>query len=169
MPSPIGSTIKKIWKKMRSKAYRDGFVAAHLSNTVASQIAMLRMKRGWTQQELAEKTGMKQSRISMLEDPNYENIEVGTLKRIASAFDVGLTVRFIPFSELVAWSVTLDTHDLFVPNFANDCGPSSAADKWREDRIIAAEMPDEPEGPRIEFNESGPFSSRCIFGFEGTA
>jgi len=42
---------------------------------------MLREKEGWTQKQLAQKAGMSQSRISALEDPNYENYEIGTFKR----------------------------------------------------------------------------------------
>lgn len=121
MPSSIISTINSIWKKMRRKPYRDAFIASHVSETVAAQIALLRSERGWTQKQLAEKTSMKQSRISALEDPNYENYEVGTLKRIASAFDVGLTVRFVPFSDVVRWSATLGPHKLTIADFENDC------------------------------------------------
>ena len=121
MPSSIISTINSIWKKMRRKPYRDAFIASHVSETVAAQIVLLRSARGWTQKQLAEKTSMKQSRISALEDPNYENYEVGTLKRIASAFDVGLTVRFVPFSDVVRWSATLGPHKLTIADFENDC------------------------------------------------
>jgi transcriptional regulator with XRE-family HTH domain len=120
MLSSINSTMKKIWKRMGRKAYRDAFVSAHVSNTVASQIAALRAANQWTQTELAEHAGMKQSRISALEDPNYENIEVGTLRRLASAFDVALTVRFIPFSELAYWAATLSEDKLVVPKFDED-------------------------------------------------
>jgi transcriptional regulator with XRE-family HTH domain len=112
--------MKEIWKKMGRKAYRDAFVSAHVSNTVASQIAALRAAKGWTQTELAEHAGMKQSRISALEDPNYENIEVGTLRRLASAFDVAVTVRFIPFSDLAYWAATLSEDKLVVPKFDED-------------------------------------------------
>lgn len=117
MPSFINSTMKKIWKKMERKAYRDGYVAAHVSNTVASQILLLRTAKGWTQVQLAEHAGMRQSRISSLEDPNWENVEVATLRRLASAFDVALTVRFTSFSELAGWSATLSEHKLAVPTY----------------------------------------------------
>src|SRR5712692_6655899 len=120
MLSFTGSMMSKIWKKMARKAYRDAFVAAHVSNTVASQIASLRNIRGWTQKQLADRADMRQSRISALEDPNYENIEVGTLRRLASAFDVGLTVRFVPFSELARWSAELSEEKLFVPTFEQE-------------------------------------------------
>jgi len=113
MRGPISSTMRKIWKKIcKSKAYRDSYVAAHVSNTVAAQITLMREARDWTQSLLAEKAGMKQSRISTLEDPNYENIEVATLKRLASAFEVGLTIRFVPFSELVSWAEHHTANDL---------------------------------------------------------
>jgi transcriptional regulator with XRE-family HTH domain len=120
MLSSINSAMMKIWKRMGRKAYRDAFVSAHISNTVASQIAALRAAKGWTQTELAKHAGMKQSRISALEDPNYENIEVGTLRRLASAFDVAVTVRFIPFSELAYWAATLSEDKLIVPKFDED-------------------------------------------------
>jgi transcriptional regulator with XRE-family HTH domain len=112
--------MRGIWKKMRSKEYRNSYVGAHLSNTVASQISLLREANGWTQKELADKSGMRQSRISALEDPNYENIEIGTLRRLASAFDVALTVRFVPFSELVEWTANLDPGKLTPASFHDD-------------------------------------------------
>lgn len=105
---------------MRKKAYRDSYAAAHVSNTVASQIEMLREERGWTQQQLAERAGMKQSRISVLEDPNNENFEIGTLRRIASAFDVALLVRFTAFSQIVDWAANLSEQKLWVPSFQED-------------------------------------------------
>ena len=120
---------------MRRKAYRDAFVASHVSETVAAQIALLRSKRGWTQTQLAVNTGMKQSRISALEDPNYENYEIATLKRLASAFDVGLTVRFVPFSEVVRWSSTLGPHKLVVDDFDSD-SIDNRAQIWIDDHPV---------------------------------
>src|ERR1700730_2314616 len=100
MLSRMNSTVRTLWKKMKSKEYRDSFVASHVSNIIASQIFMMRTRedRKWTQTTLAEKAGMKQSRISAIEDPDFENVEIATLRRLASAFDVGLSVRFVPFS-----------------------------------------------------------------------
>jgi transcriptional regulator with XRE-family HTH domain len=125
MLSRINSTTKKIWKKMSSKAYRDSFVAAHVSNTVASQISALRSERKWTQGQLAEKSGMRQSRISALEDPNNENFEIKTLLRLASAFDVGLTVRFAAHSAIAEWASTISQASLRVPKFESDSLPRS--------------------------------------------
>lgn len=110
----------RVGGRRKVMARRDAFVASHISETVAAQIALLRSERGWTQKDLGARTDMKQSRISALEDPNNENYEIATLKRIASAFDVGLTVRFVPYSEIAKWSVTLGPHRLKVLDFAND-------------------------------------------------
>jgi transcriptional regulator with XRE-family HTH domain len=120
MSSPMYTTAKQIWSKLANKEYRDSFVASNISNTVSSQIFTLRDQRGWTQKELAQRAGMGQSRIPALEDPNIENFEIGTLKRIASAFDVALVVRFVPFSDLANWTADLSEEKLSVPEFAND-------------------------------------------------
>ena len=63
---------------------------------------------------------MKQSRISDLEDPNYENYQTRTLVKLASAFDVGLVVKFVPFSELAKWSANLSPRDFLPTEFLKD-------------------------------------------------
>lgn len=50
---------------------------------------------------MEEKTGIKQQAISRLENPYYGKATLTTLKRIAAAFDVGLLVEFVPFSQLI--------------------------------------------------------------------
>jgi transcriptional regulator with XRE-family HTH domain len=150
MSSYISSTMSRIWRRMRRKAWRDSYVSAHISNTVAAQIIKLRSANGWTQAELADRVGMKQSRISALEDPNWENVEVTTLRRLASAFDVGLTVRFIAFSDLAEWAATLSDDKLLVPSYAEEAAQqiqvpavrSQAAEAFA--RILDVQVP--PDG-----------------------
>lgn len=120
MLSRINSTAKAIWRKMRDKEYCDSFIGAHISNTISAQIHAMRKARDWTQSELASRCDMKQSRISPLEDPDLENVEIGTLQRLASAFDVALSVQFVPFSEIVRRSTTLTPSDFVVRDFQND-------------------------------------------------
>ena len=120
MLSSTFTTARQIWSKLTNKEYRDSFVASNIANTVSSQVFTLRDQRGWTQKELAQRAGMGQSRIPALEDPNLDNFEIGTLKRLASAFDVALVVRFVPFSELVDWTTNLSEEKLLVSEFASD-------------------------------------------------
>jgi transcriptional regulator with XRE-family HTH domain len=82
----------------------------------------MREDRKWSQKEFGRRAGMAQGRVSVLEDPDYGKPTITTLKRIASAFDVALVVRFGPFSELAELATNLSPEDLAVPDFAHDAG-----------------------------------------------
>lgn len=114
------SRLSQIWRKFRDKEYRDSFVSADISATLAAQVYALRERRGWTQKQLADTTGMAQARISLLEDPSYDKQTLTTLKRLASAFDVGLMVRFVPLSEQLRRTVEGVTEALEVTDFGRD-------------------------------------------------
>ena len=105
---------------MKNKEYRDSFVAAQIANTISAQINTMRQVRGWTQAELASRCNMRQPRISALEDPDFDNVEIGTLRRIASAFDVALTVRFVPFSEVARVASSMNSADFDVAEHGKD-------------------------------------------------
>lgn len=109
-----------VWRKMRNKEYRDSFVASHVSNTISAQIHSMRKARKWTQEDLASRCDMRQSRISGLEGPDFDNVEVATLQRLASAFDVALIVQFVPFSEIARLSSSLKSYDFNVPDYSSD-------------------------------------------------
>ena len=97
------------------KEFRDAYWDAHLSEGLASQIRATREERRWTQRELGEHAGGKaQSVISQLEDPDYGRYSLSTLKRIASAFDVALVVRFVPYSHLLDYTSNLSLSDVAV-------------------------------------------------------
>ena len=108
---------------LSDKEYRDLFVEEHIKEGVAFQIRAMREGRQWTQRELGEQAGGKpQAAISNLENPNSGPHTLRSLSEIASALDVALVVRFVPFSQLVDWSVRIDYEDLSVPSFDDDPG-----------------------------------------------
>jgi transcriptional regulator with XRE-family HTH domain len=111
---------EQLTKKLKNKKYREAFVASHLSTNIASQIIALREKKQWKQADLAEKVGMAQPRICLLEDPNYQKFSITTLKRLAAAFDVALIVRFVSYGELLSWAVNLSPDKLAVPSFEEE-------------------------------------------------
>ncbi|MBV9757759.1 MAG: helix-turn-helix transcriptional regulator [Alphaproteobacteria bacterium] len=120
MSQDINSTKHELWDSFgRREEDRHAFVEATLSSGIGAQIFALREARGWSQEELGEKVGMAQSRISLLEG-GYESYSLRTLKRFASVFDVALVVRFIPFSELVDWVTGLSEDRLAPVDFVND-------------------------------------------------
>lgn len=114
------SSDRQLIEELKDKAYREAFVATHIDNGIAFQIRTIRKVNNWTQKDLGDKADMKQERISVLEDPNKINFNVDTLRRIASAFDVGLMIRFVPFSDLVKWDKDLSPESLQVTSFTED-------------------------------------------------
>jgi len=108
-------------RKFFRKRYRDVF-GVSITGTTAAQIRAMREQRQWSQEELARRVGMGQARISLLENPNYENLSLNTLKRVANAFDVALVVRFVPFSKLIEMLDTETSESLAVPGFLEEFG-----------------------------------------------
>jgi transcriptional regulator with XRE-family HTH domain len=104
---------------MKDKGYRHGMVNAQIEIDLPFQIRALRKQRGWTQPELAAKTGMKQPRISNMEKPGVTHFSLETLRRLAEAFDVALVVRFAPFSEL-HWSQSFSPDEFAVQSFGEE-------------------------------------------------
>jgi transcriptional regulator with XRE-family HTH domain len=112
--------IAKLIEKLQNKDYRDAFISSQININLPFQIRALREKREWTQGKLAKRARMLQPRISAMETPGKGNLKLETLQRIASAFDVGLIVRFIPFSEMVAWVEGFSPDSFKVPSFEED-------------------------------------------------
>jgi transcriptional regulator with XRE-family HTH domain len=110
----------KIEEKLQDHAYRTAFVASQINIGIPFQIKALMKTRGWTQEQLAERTGMLQPRISAVLKPGKVRPNIETLRRFAEAFDCGLLVRFAPFSELANWSDSFDPERFDVPAFEDE-------------------------------------------------
>jgi len=85
--------------KLNKKDYRHAYLDEFLNVLIATQIRVLRQQRNLKQGQLAELAGMKQSRISELEDVSHAYLT--TLKRIAKALDVALIVKFESFGKIL--------------------------------------------------------------------
>lgn len=114
--------IRSVWRRLSERQYRDEYAAQKVYSAVAAQIYALREHRGWTQKELAERAGMKQPRISSLER-TCEGVSITTLARLAAAFDVALSVKFVPYSHMVEEGVS-ERLDRPVTSFDGDRPPS---------------------------------------------
>jgi transcriptional regulator with XRE-family HTH domain len=131
---------KQVWNALRDRAYRDTFVDSHIATNLAAQIYALREARGWTQAELAERAGMAQARISVMENPSYEQFTLSTLKRLRAAFDVALVVKFIPFSEFANEIVNLTPEKLAPPNHELEIEQQSREERRPESAALAASL-----------------------------
>jgi len=106
--------------ELKQKEYRDAYAAAQIRIVLPFHIRALRMQRGWSQMELARRAGMAQPRIAEIEKPGARRLNIETLLRIAIAFDVGLQVRFMPFSELVEWAESFSPDASSITSFDNE-------------------------------------------------
>jgi ribosome-binding protein aMBF1 (putative translation factor) len=68
---------------------------------VARQIYQLRTKAGLTQQQVAKLIGTTPSVISRLEDADYEGHSLSMLRRIATALQTRIQIRFVPIQDEV--------------------------------------------------------------------
>jgi DNA-binding XRE family transcriptional regulator len=67
---------------------------------IARKIYELRTKANLSQAELAKKVGTTQSVISRLEDADYDGHSLAMLRRIASALEQRVEIRFLPCHKL---------------------------------------------------------------------
>lgn len=117
------NTKSKLIKKLKSsREYRDAFVASQISIGLPFQLRAIRKQQELDQAQLAAEAGMLQPRISAMESPGQTSPNLETLRRLASALNVGLIVRFAPFSELLRWSDTFSPDDFQVPTFDEEFG-----------------------------------------------
>jgi len=110
----------KLLAKLENKEYRQAFAESFLNSLIATQLRTLRSDRGLSQEQLALMAGMKQSRISALENVNYSSWSISTLQRLAAALDVALSVKFESFGQLVKTVEAFSTDALRVPPFEEE-------------------------------------------------
>lgn len=116
-------------KKLQDKAYRSEFAESFLDDTLPLQIRAIRESRGLSQKELGDLSGMRQGAISRLERADYGAWSVATLKRIARALDLPLSLKLESWSEFANEVSTVSVQRL-VPVEASDdplFGKESAA------------------------------------------
>jgi transcriptional regulator with XRE-family HTH domain len=132
-----------LWQKLnRSKRYRESFPASVVKRMLPLQIRVLRKQRGWSQAQLAQESNLTQGVISRAENPDYGNLTVNTLVRIAAGFDCAFIGRFIPFSELANWYTSVaDEKALEVPAFSEDRGLTDMLRGFTATQAVPSQSP----------------------------
>lgn len=109
------SSIKsRLIKEFRDKEYAHIYMDEHLIDRISTQIYQLRLQRGLTQQQLSELSGIAQERISLLESGDFSSITMKTLRKLANAFDVGISIKFESFAAMIDDFVDLSEANLRV-------------------------------------------------------
>ena len=120
---------KRLLAKLKNKAYRKAYTIEHVKTTTPLQIRTVREQHEWTQGTLATEAQTTQTAISRTEDPNYGNLTLNNLLKIAAALDVGLLVKLVPFSRLVKEYEDLSPESLSTPSFMEEL---AVLDAWAE-------------------------------------
>ena len=114
---------ESLWQELGEKEFRRSFSEALIDDRLSAQIYHLRRHLGWTQKDLADRSGVSAPTISGLEN-STTSPSLATLRKIASAFDVALNVRFISFSTLLTSRPAIDAPVL---SYESDRSPSSVS------------------------------------------
>jgi transcriptional regulator with XRE-family HTH domain len=93
--------VKILIEECKDKEYAHAYMDEFFNMSIAAQIKVLREQRGWTQKQLAEVSGMKQERISVLEDVDYDAWTIKALRKLAKAFDLTVKISFEEFSKAI--------------------------------------------------------------------
>ena len=100
--SRVNTPFSRMWDKFaKSKTARAQFVAGYVKRSIPAQIRHLMKQQGLTQSKLAQQAGLSQGVISRAADPNYGDLTLNTLVRIAAGFDCAFVGRYVPFSEFL--------------------------------------------------------------------
>lgn len=92
--------------------YHDYFVASQLNKGFSFQMRALRNNQNLTQKSLAELANTKQSVISRIESNGVSSLSVKSLLKLASAFNVGLVLRFVSLEHLLDWKIPISLEEL---------------------------------------------------------
>lgn len=107
-------------KDLKSREGREALTEAFALQGIGWQVRTMRLKRGWTQKELAERAGMSQPRLSKIEDTDYGRVTLSTLLKLAKAFDTSLLVRLAGFSRVLREMDDLSAEAIAAPSYEED-------------------------------------------------
>lgn len=143
----MSSRSQIISKLLTERSSRESYIRAKLNQLIPSQIKALRLSEDWTQEKLGNEADMKQARISAMEKPGEVAFTLETLIRLASAFRVGLQVRFVSYTELLKWDNDFSQDNLTITpieddeEFVNPSAHSTMVSSFSYTPPVAVPMP----------------------------
>ena len=120
IPTTVEEILKGLADELKDPEARRDYADEFLSSYIALQIKTLRQQRGWSRAELARRAGMKQSRISAMEQADYSSWNIRTLQRLAAAFDLAFVAGFESFGRMLEDMTSISRGRLERPSFDED-------------------------------------------------
>lgn len=105
---------ERLASEFADKEYAHAYMESHAISRIAAQIHVLRKQRGWSQQKLAELSGIAQERISKIESGDFTSLTMSSLNKLARAFDVDVRMAFETFSAGILDVINLSKETLEV-------------------------------------------------------
>lgn len=139
---------EKLVESLSDKELRDEYAATSIRRSIAHQVRAMREARGLSQAQLGKLADKPQGNISRVEDPDYGRVSLQTLIELAAAFDVGLLVKFVPFSELLSYTADASVEELNAPSFKDDAALSGVQIKTPAASTATREQPYRTLGKR---------------------
>jgi transcriptional regulator with XRE-family HTH domain len=116
----MNEIVERLKTEFQDEDYRYAYDEEFSNSRMATQIKVIREQRKLKQAELADLAEMKQSRISALEDINYNSWSISTLRRLAKALGVRLVFGFEGWGELLPEIEGFGRKSLEKPKFEDD-------------------------------------------------
>lgn len=116
----MSELVERLKKELQNEDYRYAYDEEFSNARIATQLKILREQQELKQSELADLAGMKQSRISELENVNYNSWSISTLRRLARALGVRLSFAFEGWGELLPEAESFGRKALERPRFEKD-------------------------------------------------
>ncbi len=120
IPDLSSGIISSLMKDFQDPEVREVYSEEFINMKIATQIKVLREQRGWKQTELAERSQMKQPRVAVLENVNYESWSLATLRQFARAYDLVVDVEFKEYGEFLKDFNTFGRKPLEKRSFKDD-------------------------------------------------
>lgn len=114
----------RLKKEFSDREYAHSYMESHSVSRLAAQIHALRKQRKWSQEKLADQTGIAQETISKIESANFNSLTMKTLQKLSRAFDVNLHISFEPFSRGILDIANLNREQLEVKSRDSDLSTS---------------------------------------------
>lgn len=111
---------ERLLSRFRRRDYRHSYVDSFLNSLISTQIRLLREREGWSQRDLAERIGTTQSGVSRIESPDYSAWRIETLRKIAEAYDMALSVKLVSFGDALDEIERFGKDKLIRPAFKSD-------------------------------------------------
>lgn len=116
----MSGTKDRLWNRFKGYEYRHSYIESFLNSLISAQIRSIRERENLSQQELAEKIGTTQPAVSRIENPDYSRWSINTLRKLARAFDMALSIKFISFGDSLNDIEGFGEDRLLRPSFHQD-------------------------------------------------